>query len=104
MRYFLVAALTHHVHSWLTLSGQFTTVGACPRAQRGALVATLMAQHGGDHGVDIDEFTVREERGEEEHCGVQRSHRVTVYLCYHQGGAVLSVDAQALPRTDVVTP
>jgi DNA primase len=65
-----VATLTHHARSWFTLSGQFATSGACPRAQRGTLVATPLAWHGGDHGVDVDKLTVREERGEEEKRGV----------------------------------
>ena len=46
------------------LSDHFATVGACPCAQRSALVATPVARRGGDHGIDVDELTVREERGE----------------------------------------
>jgi hypothetical protein len=53
----------------------------------------------GDHCIDIDEFTVREKRGEEERRGVPRSHRVAVYLCWHQGGAGRGVDARFVPCT-----
>jgi hypothetical protein len=62
VRYFLVATLTHHARSWFTLSGRFATAGACPCTQRGTLAATPLAWHGGDHGVDVDKLTVREER------------------------------------------
>ena len=66
---FLMAALIHHARSWLTLSGLFAIVATWPCARRSALAATLVAWRGGDHGVDIDEFIVREERGEEERKG-----------------------------------
>jgi hypothetical protein len=42
---------------------------ACPCAHRSALVATLVAQNGGNHGGGVDEFTMREERGIEEKGG-----------------------------------
>ena len=66
---FLMAALIHHARSWLTLSGLFAIVATWPCARRSALAATLVAWRRGDHGVDIDEFIVREERGEEERKG-----------------------------------
>ena len=90
VRYFPTAALIHHVRSWLTSLGHFAIAGACPCARQNALVATPVARHGGDHGIGIDEFTVREERGEEEKrwCrGVPWSHHVAIYLRWHQGGA-----------------
>jgi len=50
----------------------------------------LAARCSGDHGVGVDEFIVREERGEEEKKGAPWgavSHRVAVYLHWHRGGA-----------------
>jgi len=83
------AVLIHHVRSWLTSSGHVATTEACPRAGRSALAATPSARPGGDHGVSVDELTVREEMGEEkkgERRGVLRSRRVAADPRWHQGG------------------
>jgi len=82
------AALIHHVCSWLTSSVHFAIAGACPCARRNALIGTPVARRGDNHGVGVDEFTVRE-RGEEKRGrrGVPSSHRVSIYLCWHPGGA-----------------
>ena len=88
VRYFPTAALIHHVRSWLTSLGHFAIAGACPCAWRNALEATPVARHGGDHGVGVDELTVREEMGEEkkgERRGVLRSRRVAAEPRWHQG-------------------
>ena len=61
-----------------------------------------MAWRGGDHGVDVDEFTVREERGEERHRGVPRSRCVVVYLAgakVERGATVKALTRGAVPRT-----
>ena len=49
---FLMAILIHHVGVLLTSSGHIAMAGAHPCARRSALVATLVAWHGGDHGTD----------------------------------------------------
>jgi hypothetical protein len=86
----LPAVLIHHVLSWLTSSGHVAIVRAYPCARRSALSATLVARYEGDHGVGVDELTVREERGEEKkggRRGVLRSRRVTADPRWHRGGA-----------------
>ena len=60
---FLVAVLIQHAGAPLTSSSHIAMAGTCPCACRSALVATLVARRGGDHGVDIDEFIVREVYG-----------------------------------------
>ena len=59
---FLMAVLIHHVLTRLTLSGHVTIAGAYPRTCRSALAATPVARRGGDHGVGVDELTMRGER------------------------------------------
>ena len=87
---FLAAMLIHHILTRLTSFGHVAIAGACPRAHRSALEATSVAQRGGDHGIGVDELTVREERGEEKkggRRGVLRSHRVTANPRWYRGGA-----------------
>ena len=61
-----------------------------------------MAQRGGDHGIGVDELTVKEERGEEKkggRRGVLRSRRVAADPRWHQGGMGRALTHGIVPCT-----